>query len=225
MPKSKKSESAPVDVETLKADVASFASSLGLASAAPSSGFNDSDFRKTGSIKGRNGGGKFEKNRGKDDRKKVDNRSDSRNGKVENEGVVKKVGAWSQVTDSLIERSGGFDKFKNAAKLPLMKVSALGVWYEGADELESKVIEAGKKPERKDVLELKALVGKKKELAERLMAQYALEYERTEGKKGDVNMLLTTQRVGTAADKVSAFTVLLEENPIANMRSLDALLG
>ena len=38
-------------------------------------------------------------------------------------------------------------------------------------------------------------------------------------------MLVSTQRSGTAADKVSAFAVLVGDNPIANLRSLDALLG
>jgi hypothetical protein len=38
-------------------------------------------------------------------------------------------------------------------------------------------------------------------------------------------MLISTQRSGTAADKVSAFSVLVGDNPVANLRSLDALLG
>jgi len=37
--------------------------------------------------------------------------------------------------------------------------------------------------------------------------------------------LISTQRSGTAADKVSAFSVLVGDNPVANLRSLDALLG
>ncbi|CAM8901251.1 unnamed protein product [Rhodiola kirilowii] len=223
--KAKKSETPSEDVESLKSDIASFASSLGLATTAPSSGFNDSDFRKTGSMKGKSGGADSEKRRGKDGGRKVEKKSDFRNVKVANEAGEKKAGALTQLTDSLIVKSGVFDRFKNVPKLPLMRVNALGVWYVDAAELESKVIGASKRPEGKDVGEWKVLVAKKKELAERLMAQYAMEYERTEGKRGDVNMLLTTQRVGTAADKVSAFSVLLEENPIANMRSLDALIA
>jgi hypothetical protein len=38
-------------------------------------------------------------------------------------------------------------------------------------------------------------------------------------------MLLATQRSGTNADKVSAFSVLIGDNPVGNLRSLDALLG
>uniref|UniRef100_A0A7N0TZJ5 CCAAT-binding factor domain-containing protein n=1 Tax=Kalanchoe fedtschenkoi TaxID=63787 RepID=A0A7N0TZJ5_KALFE len=219
--KSKKSDTsaASADVESLKSDIASFASSLGLATTAPSSGFNDSDFRKTGSMKG----SKSEKQRSGAGRRKAEKRVDSR--KAGNETGGEKAGALTQLTENLIAKGRNFDKFKNAPRLPLMRVSGLGVWYVFAAELEGKVIGAGRRAEGRDLGEWKAVVERKRELAERLMAQYAVEYERTEGKKGDVNMLLTTQRVGTAADKVSAFSVLLEENPVANMRSLDALIA
>ncbi|EHA8589838.1 putative CCAAT/enhancer-binding protein zeta [Cocos nucifera] len=59
MSKPKKPHRTPEDLELLKSDVASFASSLGLApssatsasASASAAGFDDSDFRKTGSFK------------------------------------------------------------------------------------------------------------------------------------------------------------------------------
>ena len=51
--KSKKPSKIPEDIDAIRSDVASFASSLGLSSSLPSSssGFNDSDFLKTGPLK------------------------------------------------------------------------------------------------------------------------------------------------------------------------------
>nr|CAD1838289.1 unnamed protein product [Ananas comosus var. bracteatus] len=72
---------------------------------------------------------------------------------------------------------------------------------------------------------MKGLVARKKEVAERLMRQYAGEYEQSRRKSGDMKLLEVTARSGTSADKVSAFTCLVEDNPIANLRSLDALLS
>lgn len=106
-----------------------------------------------------------------------------------------------------------------------MKASALGVWFEDAAELEAKVIGEGKRVEIRNVEEWKGFVEKKREMGERLMAQFAQDYESTRGHSSDIKMLISTQRSGTAADKVSAFSVLVGDNSIANLRSLDALLG
>lgn len=110
-----------------------------------------------------------------------------------------------------------------------MKPSSLsGQWYVDADELESRVLgEEGKKKVVegvKGVEELKGLVVKKRELGERLMEQYTKEYEAGRRKNGDMRLLEMTARSGTSADKVSAFTCLVEDNPLASLRSLDALL-
>lgn len=59
---------------------------------------------------------------------------------------------------------------------------------------------------------------KKKEMGERLLAQYAMDYESSRGQSGDIKMLLTTLRSGAAADKVSAFSVMIGDNPTANLR-------
>ncbi|XP_057505267.1 protein SLOW WALKER 2-like isoform X1 [Actinidia eriantha] len=118
-----------------------------------------------------------------------------------------------------------FDTLKNLPVLPLVKASSLGVWHMDAAELEKKVIGGNlKKVEFRDVEEWKTLVAKKKELAERLLDQYTQDYKASRGQSGDIKMLMATQRSGTVTDKVSAFSVMVGENPIANLRSLDALL-
>ncbi|KAJ8441160.1 hypothetical protein Cgig2_006989 [Carnegiea gigantea] len=119
-----------------------------------------------------------------------------------------------------------FDKFKNLPKLPLVKASALGSWYVDMDEQEVKVL--GGERTRLGIGnpdEWKSLVAKKKALGERLLAQYTLDNEASRGQGSDIKMLIATQRSGTAADKVSAYSVLIGDNPIANMKSLDALLA
>lgn len=123
------------------------------------------------------------------------------------------------------EKQKGFDKFKNLPKLPLMKANGLGVWYMDAADLEAKVVGEGKRSGMSNVEQWKSVVEKKRMLGERLMAQYTKDYEASRGQSGDIKMLAATQRSGTAADKVSAFSVMVGDNPIANLRSLDALLG
>ncbi|CAI0462522.1 unnamed protein product [Linum tenue] len=124
-------------------------------------------------------------------------------------------------------RATSVEKYKNLPKLPLIKANAVGVWHVDAAELEVKVLgEANKKVEVKmSVEEWKMFVEKKREVGERLMWQYAQDYEQSRGQNADIKMLVTTQRSGTAADKVSAFSVLIGDNPMANLRSLDALVG
>lgn len=109
-----------------------------------------------------------------------------------------------------------------------MKASSLsGQWYADADELEAKVLGAGgpKAPPPAGIEALRGLVARKKEAAERLLEQYTLDYESSRRRSGDMRLLEATARSGTSSDKVSAFTCLVEDNPIANMRSLDALLS
>lgn len=70
------------------------------------------------------------------------------------------------------------------------------------------------------------LVQKMKVKGEELLAQAAETYERGQGKSGkDVQWLVRARKTGTSADKVAAMTVMLQEDPAANVRSLDALLG
>lgn len=247
----------PEDVDTLRSDVASFASSLGLSSSLPSSsysGFNDSDFRKRGPLKPK------PTKPHKSKTQNIDNTIEN-NEKSKPKGFEKPKSNWNQkprtqnfnsndrnkntqkpkdqslnnnekpkpkqpllALDSN-DKQKGFDKFKNLPKLPLMKASGLGVWYLDAAELEAKVVGEGKRAEVRNVEQWKAVVEKKRELGERLMVQYAKDYEASRGQSGDIKMLVATQRSGTATDKVSAFSVMVGDNPIANLRSLDALLG
>uniref|UniRef100_A0A1S3CH26 CCAAT-binding factor domain-containing protein n=1 Tax=Cucumis melo TaxID=3656 RepID=A0A1S3CH26_CUCME len=209
------------DIEALKGEIASFASSLGLASSTPSSGFNDVDFRKQGPIKPIKHQKKSKRTPEQEPTKIPNPKAVTPKSK---EQPKPKPPVLSLDDDKDKPRS--FDKFKNLPKLPLVKASVLGSWYVDAAELEAKVMGNEKKTEmNKNMEEWKKLVQKKRELGERLMAQYALDYEASRGKSGDIRMLVTTQRSGTAADKVSAFSVMVGDNPVASLRSLDALLG
>ncbi|XP_042482910.1 CCAAT/enhancer-binding protein zeta isoform X2 [Macadamia integrifolia] len=221
--KAKKKPSESEDLELLKSDVASFVSSIGFSSAAssslPSSGFDDSDFKKTGPLKPKG-------------RDKTPKPQPSINGgrNLQKEEVEKKKKNDQRVKTGppvlSLDHSKPIDRWKNFPKLPLVKASSLGIWYADAAEYEAKIIGSeAKKTEAKSADEVKNLVAKKKELAERLLSQYTHDFELSRGKSGDIKMLMTTQRSGTAADKVSAFSLLVGENPIANMRSLDALLA
>ncbi|XP_041015065.1 uncharacterized protein C4F10.09c [Juglans microcarpa x Juglans regia] len=253
--KSKKPLKASEDIDTLKSDVASFASSLGLSSSLPPSsysGFNDSDFRKTGPLKPKpttphkpktqntnntNEDKERPRRKGFDKSQPNGNHNPKTqnlnpNGKIwsnqkpkdQNWNKNEKAKAPVLALDDH-DKQQGLNKFKNLPKLPLVKASGVGVWYVDAAELEAKVVGEGKRLEARNVEQLKTVVEKKRELGERLMAQYTKDYETSRGQSGDIKMLVVTQRSGTAADKVSAFSVMVGDNPIANLRSLDALLG
>ncbi|XP_057535656.1 protein SLOW WALKER 2 [Amaranthus tricolor] len=246
----KSSQAKPDDIEKIQSDVASFASSLGLASSLPSSGFDDADFRphKKKSKKSNTLSQNAEKkpNSPKPQIQKPKSNNDPKTRKFDNKGGDFTANSNQNQKPNLINdpksRKFGnkncdftvnnndhksFEKFKNLPKLPLVKASALGSWQVDQGELEEKVMGAGerKSVDIKNAEEWKNLVEKKKELGERLLAQYTLDYEASRGQSGDIKMLIATQRSGTAADKVSAYSVLIGDNPIANMRSLDALLA
>ncbi|KAK1575937.1 hypothetical protein Q3G72_009611 [Acer saccharum] len=234
------------DIDQLKSELASFASTLGLNSSS-SSGFNDSDFRKTGTIK-RNNEKKpaFEntqnpksKNQSKNNKKKhIDQNSTepqklTENGRSHFEQEPRKKTEKSKQKPvpkppvlSLASGGGGanHDKFKKLPKLPLVKASNVGVWYVDAEELEKRVCGGGEERKKRVVVNFKE-VERKRELGERLLWQYVADYEGSRGQTGDIKMLVATQRSGTAADKVSAFSVMVGDNPVANLRSLDGLLG
>ncbi|XP_023761975.1 protein SLOW WALKER 2 [Lactuca sativa] len=216
------------DADLLQSEIANFASSLGLSSSVPSTGFDDSDFRKRAPIK-KNPKVDIKKNDDKfkdNNNKKNTDKFKNSNKKEKEEPPNPQPKPKAQIHFS-VDNSKMFDKFKNLPKLPLIKASSLGVWYDDAAELEEKLIGSGvnkKKVEFKNVEEWKGLVEKKKELAERLLAQYVHDYELSRGQSGDIKMVLATQRSGTVTDKVSAFSVLVGDNPIANIKSIDALV-
>ncbi|XP_051135888.1 protein SLOW WALKER 2 [Andrographis paniculata] len=211
-----KNAKSQLDPAALQSDVASFASSLGFSSA-PSSGFNDSDFRKTGPIR----------TSARPPSKPPRDFKDSKFEKRKDIPVRKSKPPQNRnnhpgESDPVVENS---NRFKNLPKLPLVRASALGVWYNDAAELEEKLIGKDKKIEFSSVDEWKHFVEEKKELGERLLVQYAQDYLSSRGQHGDIKMLLATQRSGTAADKVSALSVLIGDNAVGNLRAIDSLLG
>ncbi|KAG6428816.1 hypothetical protein SASPL_106853 [Salvia splendens] len=236
--KNKPPKDAAVD---LNSDVAAFASTLGFSSSAPSSGFNDSDFRKTGSFKTASqspkSAAKNPKSNPKQHPKPAQNQKrDFRNSNSQEKHGNHAGGRFNNprpvqnekvdfMSSNLPEENAVDSKFKNLPKLPLVKSSLAGVWHSDLAELEEKLIGNDKKIEFKDAEEWKGLVEKKKELGERLLAQYAQEYMTSRGQHGDIKMLFATQRSGTAADKVSALSVLIGDNAVANLRAVDTLLG
>ncbi|EOA34544.1 hypothetical protein CARUB_v10022090mg [Capsella rubella] len=241
MSKTKPLSKSSQDLSLLTSDIASFASSIGLASSLPSSGFNDTDFRKP--LKPKKQRKRKPKNvdsdqkveEGEDTRKPKSNAGNEKGKDFEakrpnKDAPVKqtiqpkpKPGFLSIEDDSNGVKAKRFDQFKGLPKLPLVKASLLSSdWYNDAAELEEKVF-GGRKVANKE--DLKGLVEKKRELGERLMWQYAEDFVTSKGKGGDMKMVISAQKSGTVADKITAFEIMVGENPIANMRSLDALLG
>ncbi|TVU19278.1 hypothetical protein EJB05_35417 [Eragrostis curvula] len=201
------------DMDALKSDVASFASSLGLvAGVGNSSGFDDSDFRKSGPIKPP----KPSKQPDQTSEVPPQNTAHSQDPKPSKKPHPLELHAPNASTNP-----GATTNY------PLMKAAALsGQWYTDAEELEVKVLGGGKQmPPAVGLQEMQKLVERKRELAEKLMVQYAREYDTVRRGKGDLKLLEMSAKSGTSADKVSAFTCLVEDNPIANIRALDSLVG
>ncbi|GMH17563.1 hypothetical protein Nepgr_019404 [Nepenthes gracilis] len=220
------------DIERIKSDVASFAATLGLSSSLPNSDFNDTDFRKTGTLKPKKiPKPQKPKSSEKHPQTLKPNFQNSKFKKKNPPNQKPKSNSPQIINNSDCNSSinadfKSFERFKNLPKLPLVKASALGVWHVDEAELEDKLSSAeSRRVEIGNAEEWKSLVCKKKELGERLLAQYTMDYEASKGQSGDIKMLIATQRSGTAVDKVSAHSVLVADNPIANMRSLDALLA
>ncbi|XP_073142319.1 protein SLOW WALKER 2 [Henckelia pumila] len=208
----------------LQSDVASFASSLGFpSSGAPSSGFNDADFRKKGPLKPRTQSPNVSY------QNRPPKKNSSKVGNKDSKSYPRRKSEQSPAQNSGLNGSNLFReddrRFKNLPKLPLVKANALGVWYNDAAELEGKVIGDNKRAEFNSAEEWNTLVEKKKELGERLLVQFTRDYDSSRGKSGDIKMLVATQRSGTAADKVSALSVMVGDNPVANLRSIDTILG
>ncbi|KAG5380879.1 hypothetical protein IGI04_028721 [Brassica rapa subsp. trilocularis] len=204
-------------------EIASFASSLGLPSSLPSSGFNDSDFRKPPKPQKRKNP-KKEGDTSKPNPKEAKKQT-SKDAAPAKQTVNTKPKPKADFLSIDDENSGfkakKFEKFKALPKLPLVKASLLSSeWYNDAEELEEKVF--SRKVAVGDVM---GVVEVKREMGERLMWQYAEDFVASKGKSGDMKMVISAQKSGTVADKITAFEIMVGENPIANMRSLDALLG
>ncbi|KAG7586794.1 CCAAT-binding factor [Arabidopsis thaliana x Arabidopsis arenosa] len=228
------------DLSLLTSDIASFASSIGLASSLPSSGFNDTDFRKPAKSQTQKRKKPKKEQKHKNEAKEGEPKSNIGNEKGKDFGTSKqnkdapvkqtiqpkpKPGFLSIDDESSGIKAKRFDEFKSLPKLPLVKASLLSSeWYNDAAELEEKVF-GGRKVAVNSKEDFKGVVEKKRELGERLMWQYAEDFVTSKGKSGDMKMVISAQKSGTVADKITAFEIMVGENPIANMRSLDALLG
>ncbi|CAL5080949.1 unnamed protein product [Urochloa decumbens] len=202
------------DMDALKSDVATFASSLGLVAGAgdPAGGFDDSDFRKSGPMK----------KPPKPASEQPQQTPESTANPQQNPRPSKKPHP--------LELHGPLTATKPGSattNYPLMKAAALsGQWYTDADELEARVLGGRKQaPPAVGLQEMQGMVERKRELAEKLMAQYSREYDTVRRGRGDLKLLEVSAKSGTSADKVTAFTCLVDDNPIANMRALDSLLG
>ncbi|ERN00655.1 CCAAT/enhancer-binding protein zeta [Amborella trichopoda] len=229
-PKPKKTRKGE-DIDQLRSEVTEFASKLGLGSAI-SSGFDDSDFRKTGPIKP--SGSSPPSKSTKKNEIRASNSEEKRSSTASNSNQkanfskkdkkpngIRAFGEKSNRNNETVISREAMPPIKN--KLPLMKPSSLsGQWYVDASKLESKIVKEGVGIGTKPSDEL---VKEKWEVGGRLMGQYVAEYEQASQKSGDMRMVATAQRSGTGADKVAAFTVLIQDNPIANMRAVDSLLA
>ncbi|KAG2321781.1 hypothetical protein Bca52824_014994 [Brassica carinata] len=226
------------DTNALNSEIASFASSLGFASSLPSSGFNDSDFRKPTKPQKRKNPKKKDLSEGDTSKPRSNNPKESKKQSPKEAPAKQTVTTQKPKPDFLsIDDEGTgfkakrFEKFKALPKLPLVKASLLSSeWYNDAEELEEKVFGGGggggsNRRVAVAVEELKGVVEMKREMGERLMWQYAEDFVASKGKSGDMKMVISAQKSGTVADKITAFEIMVGENPIANMRSLDALLG
>lgn len=199
------------DLDAIKSDVASFASSLGLVpGAGNSSGFDDSDFRKSGPMSAP-----------KPPKHPQTPEAPANTETPPNPKPTKKPHP--------LELHGPHTAAATSAatNYPLVKAGALsGQWYADAAELEARVLGDRKHaPPAVGLQEMLRMVERKRELAEKLMAQYSREYDSVRRGTGDLKLLEMSAKSGTSSDKVSAFTCLVEDNPIANMRALDSLLG
>jgi ribosome biogenesis protein MAK21 len=112
------------------------------------------------------------------------------------------------------------------------------VWYEAAEtaaaNLSSRLAKVSDGKDAAEILKDRSNIGsheweeavtKKKKEAEELMEKAVTEYERSRSKNSETRWLMTARRSGTLADKVAAMTVMLQDNPVLNLRTLDALLG
>ncbi|XP_010415991.1 PREDICTED: CCAAT/enhancer-binding protein zeta-like [Camelina sativa] len=243
MSKTKPLSKSSQDLSLLTSDIASFASSIGLASSLPSSGFNDTDFRKPLKPKSQrkrkpkkdaSADHKANEEEGGDATKNPKSNTGNEKGKNPNKDAAAKQtiqpkpkpGFLSIEDDTTGVKAKRFDEFKGLPKLPLVKASLLSSeWYNDAAELEEKVFGGRSKVAVANKEDFNGVVEKKRELGERLMWQYAEDFVTSKGKGGDMKMVMSAQKSGTVADKITAFEIMVGENPIANMRSLDALLG
>ena len=152
----------------------------------------------------------------------------------------------NDVGQSASKKTGkGGDQGTGANKLEASKASSTWLsskvslqpatlWYEAAAtasaNLITKSLKAGDGKDvemgsiNENVVEEES-VAKKRKVAEQLMEKAVVDYEKSRSKNSDTRWLMTARRSGTSADKVAAMTVMLQDHPMLNLRTLDALLG
>ncbi|KAL2652822.1 hypothetical protein R1flu_020950 [Riccia fluitans] len=235
-----KGKSAGVELQAIQSDVASFAASLGLsAGGGVSGGFDDTDFRKKGSInkkpeKDKLGSVDSDK-AGKEKKKKVGD-SDAKGVSAGEAGGVVKKKPWNK------ENSVGNGKFKHSNdrnkgwnfSAPLD--AKPGGWKSQQHDANARKRKASWENEGDEEGEAKRplverpfgeseSVQKLRSEAQELLEKLSSDFEKNRSRNKDAEWLLKARRSGTSADKVAAMTVLLQENPKANVRALDSLLG
>eukprot|EP00252_Welwitschia_mirabilis_P019006 TRINITY_DN4287_c0_g1_i1.p1 TRINITY_DN4287_c0_g1~~TRINITY_DN4287_c0_g1_i1.p1 ORF type:complete len:1060 (-),score=290.87 TRINITY_DN4287_c0_g1_i1:464-3643(-) len=221
------------DLDSLRQEVASFSSSLGLATenaVVSSTGFDDRDFRKKGPIDR----SKPVKEKPSDDAK-AENRdsieqSHKRQRQPQQEEQSDKAKRAKPSKIQTLFKKAGNDEVKKrdlGPQLPLMKPNTLSnPWYLDAQDLESKFVKGvTAMPGVSSKLEWSSVVENKRKLAEKLMQQYVSHYNNLKRKNADLRMVAAAEKSGTTADKVAATIVLLQDNPIANLKTLDTTLG
>ncbi|KAK1279902.1 hypothetical protein QJS04_geneDACA004839 [Acorus gramineus] len=183
------------DVDLLKSEVASFASSLGLAAPSNDSGFDDSDFRKTGPIKP-----------SKNSRNPPSSTKPSKPSKpTKLEHSKPSAKPQKKIDPFKLAETESDAKGAGLPKLPLIKADALlGQWYETAAELESKTLTGALAVPTVGIERQKVLAAEKKEMGRRLLDQYSREYQISKGRTTGVKLLYTSLRSGTSKDKVNA---------------------
>ena len=96
------------------------------------------------------------------------------------------------------------------------------VWFEASETLAlpAKVAKAAKELSQADV-------DAKEAIAAKALEERAANYERVAARSGsaETKWLKLVRTQGTAADKIAAATVLAQEDPVANLKSLESLLA
>lgn len=116
------------------------------------------------------------------------------------------------------------NKFVVALDRSLAKsFQSASLWYEG-------LAAAAENPRAKSSKDVTTSEGdefsaSKRKEAEQLMEKAVSDYEKSRSKDSDTRWLMTARRSGTSSDKVAAMTVMLQDNSMLNLRTLDALIG
>ncbi|KAI5063062.1 hypothetical protein GOP47_0021609 [Adiantum capillus-veneris] len=145
-----------------------------------------------------------------------------------NESVLKKKLKQDDRTHKDHTIKGDSTKGGSKSLSRIMSLLKSGPWYEASPasiKMVSRNAAVGGADQTDGDLAWSALAAKVQKKGEELMEKVAAEYEKSRGKDSDMRWLMMARKTGTTADKVAAFTVLLQDNAIANLRSLDSLLG